>query len=289
MITLIATVHQPTRRLMPMIKTHLPTLIRLYDAVVAYCSPGTHPAIRDILDRHGVRVHVNDGEPGDIYTIGHVRRRALRAGLESGAEHLQMCDFDRAVHWAAHYPDELGRVIAEIPGYDLLVLGRTARAWATHPPYQAETEPLFNKVFALVTGREWDVGAGSRGISRRAAQRLLERSGEPTVGVDAEWPLLLLGEAGFRVGYRPCEGLEFETADRFGPEIAAAGGYKAWEAQITADPRQWAFRLEIAALIAQAAVRYANLTQPPPNPAPAPPPAATRRTGHLARRQTSQA
>ena len=254
MITLIATVHQPTQRLMPMIETHLPTLLELYDAVVAYCSPGTHIAIRDILGRSGVRVLVNDGEPGDIHTIGHVRRRAVRAGLESGAEHLQMCDFDRAIHWAAYHPDELRRVIAEIPDYDLLVLGRTARAWATHPPYQAETEPLFNKVFALVTGRDWDVGAGSRGVSRRAAQRLLERSQEPSVGVDAEWPLLLLREPDFRVGYRPCEGLEFETADRFGPEIEAAGGYQAWEAQISADPQQWAFRLEIAALIARAAV-----------------------------------
>ncbi|HFD39549.1 MAG TPA: hypothetical protein ENJ31_06840 [Anaerolineae bacterium] len=256
MITLVATVHQPTERLTPMIATHLPALTGLYDAVIAYCSPETHPAIRNLLRRRGVRVQVNDGEPGDIHTIGQVRRRAVRAGLETGAAHLQMCDFDRAIHWAARYPDELARVIAALPDYDLLVLGRTARAWATHPPYQAETEPLFNKVFALATGLEWDVGAGSRGISRRAARRLLQLSQERTVGVDAEWPLLLLREPGFRVGYRACEGLEFETADRFGPEIEAAGGYAAWEAQISADPRQWAFRLEIAALIAQAVVRY---------------------------------
>jgi hypothetical protein len=58
------------------------------------------------------------------------------------------------------------------------------------------------------------------------------------------------------VGFRACEGLEFETADRFGPEIEAAGGYEQWEAEMSADPRRWAFRLEVAQLIAEAVVRY---------------------------------
>jgi hypothetical protein len=147
-------------------------------------------------------------------------------------------------------------VVADIPNYDLLVLGRTTRAWATHPAYQAETEPLFNRVFTLVTGLPWDVGAGSRGFSRPAADLLLAHSQEQTIGIDAEWPLLLLGRDHFRVGHRPCEGLEFETADRFGPEIEAAGSYERWEAQMSADPARWAFRLKVALLIAEAAVRY---------------------------------
>ena len=29
--------------------------------------------------------------------------------------------------------------------YDLLILGRTARAWATHPAVQVETEQLANR------------------------------------------------------------------------------------------------------------------------------------------------
>lgn len=173
-----------------------------------------------------------------------------------------MCDFDRAIHWVAHYPQELETVIADLCSYDLLVLGRTARAWATHPPYQTETEPLFNKVFALVTDLQWDVGAGSRGLSRRAAKRLLDTSQEMTVGIDAEWPLLLLGQDEFRVGHRLCDGLEFETADRFGLEIEAAGSYQAWEKQISSDPRQWSFRLQVALMIAEATVRYGSNVEP---------------------------
>jgi hypothetical protein len=255
-VALVATVHDPDRRLMPIVEARLPALVAHYDALVAYCSGSTHGAILALLRECGASVHVDDLPSAGIEGMGEVRRRSLRAGLGAGTSHLHICDFDRALHWIAYYPQELAEVIASIPNYDLLVLGRTTRAWATHPPYQAETEPLFNKVFALVTGLPWDVGAGSRGFSRRAAGLVLAHSREQTIGVDAEWPLLLLGQDSFRVDHRLCEGLEFETADCFGPEIEAAGSYRAWVAQMSADPARWAFRLKVAQLIAEAAVRY---------------------------------
>jgi hypothetical protein len=211
-----------------------------------------------LLRHHGVSVTLDDGEPCGITGIGDVRRATAGSGLRAGTSHLQTCDFDRAIHWVANYPHELDAVIAAIPNYDLLVLGRTERAWATYPPYQAETEPLFNRVFALATGLEWDVGAGSRGLSRRAAETLLRLSQEMTVGIDAEWPLLLLNREGYRVGHQRCEGLEFETADRFGAEIEAAGSYEAWQAEMDSDPRQWAYRLRIALMISEAVLRYAG-------------------------------
>ena len=257
-VALVATVHQPDERLASMAKAHLPSLVARYASVMALCSGSTHPTILGLLRGCGATVHVDRKSFAGIEQIGQVRRTTLRRGLQAGTSHLQMCDFDRALHWVAHYPQELEAIIASIPAFDLLVLGRTARAWATHPPYQTETEPLFNKVFALVSGLPWDVGAGSRGLSRRAAETLLSISRECSVGVDAEWPLLLLNRNGFCVGHRACEGLEFETADRFGPEIEAAGSYGAWEAQMSADPARWAFRLKLALLIAEAAVRYGS-------------------------------
>jgi hypothetical protein len=260
-VALVATVHQPDERLATLAEAQLPALAAGYSALTAFCSSSTHPTMLELMRDHGISVRVDDRPSVGMEEIGNVRRRALRAGLEAGTPHLQMCDFDRVLHWAAHYPHELDTVLIEIAKYDLLVLGRTQRAWATHPPYQAETEPLFNKVFALSTGLAWDVGAGSRGFSKRGAQKLLELSQEPTIGIDAEWPLLLLGKEGFSVGFRACEGLEFETADRFGAEIEAAGGYAAWEAEMSADPVRWVHRLRLALLIAEAIVRYGRAGQ----------------------------
>jgi hypothetical protein len=256
-VALVLVAHEPGDRLAGLAEAELPALAARYAALVAYCSRETHPALLEALGRAGAAVHVDAQPPGGIGRIGAVRREALRAGLLAGASHLQMCDFDRALHWSARYPEEMAAVAAAIPGYDLLVLGRTGRAWATHPPYQAETEPLFNQVFALASGRAWDVGAGSRGLSRRAVGLLLAESQEEGVGVDAEWPLLLLRRKEMAVAERLCEGLEFETADSFQPEIEAAGSYRAWEAQMSADPQRWVFRLRIALDIAAAAVRAA--------------------------------
>jgi hypothetical protein len=263
-IALVVTVHQPDTRLAGLMEARLPALARRYTALVAYCSRNTHPQVLDLLRRQGVAVESDAEAPAGILRMGGVRRRAIRAGLAAGTGHLQMCDFDRILHWVEHYPSELDAVIGEICRHDLLVLGRTERAWATHPPYQTETEPLFNHVFYLATGRRWDVGAGSRGISRRAAELLLAISKEETVGVDAEWPVLLLKQSpgalgeedGLCLGYRACEGLEFETGDRFDSEIEAAGGYHAWIARMSADPARWAYRLQVAQLIAEAVVRY---------------------------------
>jgi hypothetical protein len=255
-VGLVVTAHEPDERLLDLAQLQLPALVGHYASVTAFCSGSTHPAVLDLLGDQGARVEVDDQAAAGIDQIGVVRRKTLHAGLQAGTSHLQLCDFDRALHWVAHYPGELEQVIADIPNHDMLVLGRTARAWATHPPYQADTEPLFNKVFALASGQPWDVGAGSRGLSRRAGETLLVLSKEQTVGIDAEWPLLLMARDSFRVSYRACEGLEFETADRFGPEIEAKGGYETWEAQMSADPARWAFRLRVALLIAEAATRY---------------------------------
>jgi hypothetical protein len=257
-VVLSLTVHQPDERLADQVQAQLPALARRYAALVAYCSRETHPTILGLLEQQGVPVTVNRARSAGIHHIGVVRRDTIRAGLQADASHLQLCDFDRAIHWVTHYAQELAAVAAEIPAYDLLVLGRTPRAWATHPPYQAETEPLFNKVFALATGLPWDIGAGSRGLSRRAAETLLRISQEETVGVDAEWPLLLRVRDTFRVGYRPCEGLEYETADRYQADIEAAGDYRTWERQMSSDPQQWTFRLEVALLIAKAVLRYGS-------------------------------
>jgi hypothetical protein len=263
-VALVTTVHQPDQRLVGLMEAQLPALTAHYAALVAYCSQDTHSVVLDLLREQGALVEVASERPAGILGIGAVRRRTIRTGLRAGTSHLQMCDFDRILHWVAGYPQELETVIATIQKHDLLVLGRTERAWATHPPYQAETEPLFNRVFYLATGLPWDIGAGSRGLSCWAAEFLLSTSREPTVGVDAEWPLLLLkpppgaasADEGFCLGYRPCEGLEYETADRFGPEIEAAGGYEAWVRQMSSNPNRWASRLQVANLIAQAVVRY---------------------------------
>ncbi len=66
------------------------------------------------------------------------------------------------------------------------------------------------------------------------------------MSTDVSWPLFLERAGGFSLGYIATEGMEFETADRYGEEIAQAGGLAPWMARLDANPRNWAHRLDMA-------------------------------------------
>jgi hypothetical protein len=70
------------------------------------------------------------------------------------------------------------------------------------------------------------------------------------------WPLFLQRRGGFTIGYCATEGLEFETADRYADQVAAAGGLAAWMAQLDADPQRWVERLDVARVEVAAAAPY---------------------------------
>lgn len=253
-ITAVVTVHDPHDNLYSLTIAWLPRLIPLYRSVVALHSAATSSRTLALLRKHGVQVQGDSEMPAGMENMGVIRRLAIKAGLEASATAIHLCDFDRLLHWVMTYPDELCAVLGELPAGDLIVLGRSERAFLTHPACQVDTERLSNHVFELVASRAWDVAGGSRGLSRVAAEFLLETSSERHVGVDAEWPILVLANPDLRVAYRACEGLEFETPDRFPEDVAKAGGVRAWVAQMDRSPAEWARRLDFARWTAEAAV-----------------------------------
>jgi diadenosine tetraphosphatase ApaH/serine/threonine PP2A family protein phosphatase len=253
---LAATFHDPAGRLAAQSTRMLPLLRAQYDALVVLATATTQPSSLDLLRQADVVVAVQSADaPLGLPQIGRSRREAVALALDARAEWVHLCDWDRALHWAEYYPDELARV-AHLLDYDFVVHGRSQRAFLSHPQAQVETEAIINRVFALVSGLPWDVGAASRGLARHAADAILRHSDDDTVGTDASWPLLLRRLGGFRLGHLATEGLEYETADRFADEVAAAGGRDAWLAQIDADPCEWTLRTELALLEARAALRF---------------------------------
>jgi hypothetical protein len=123
---------------------------------------------------------------------------------------------------------------------------------------QRDSEAIVNHVFGALTGTLWDVTAAARGLSQRAVAALVAGCGDDAISVDVSWPLFLRRAGGFTFAYRAVDGLAFETPDRFAPEIEAAGGYERWLAQLDANPRNWARRLELARLMMTAMEGYAD-------------------------------
>lgn len=256
-VALAATQHDPEGRLNQQIARALPVLTAIFDAVAIQSTHASHAGAIGLLRAAGALVRQeSSAEFNGLACLGGTRRAAVELGLRTTAQRLLFCDFDRALHWAEYYPDELAQVAARIGSYDFTVLGRTPRAFESHPGIQRDTEAIINRVFAQGSGHAWDVTAAARGLSRRAATAILAGCPDQSIGTDMSWPLFIQRQAGYSIGYLATEGLEFETADRYADQIAAAGSRECWIANLDADPRQWAIRLELARIEVESAIPY---------------------------------
>jgi hypothetical protein len=256
---LVATYHDPDGRLYAQIERSLPFLQQAFAGIAVRATDAADARAVELLRTHGVQVRIGDtGESVAGAKIGRARREALALAVESGAEAALYSDFDRALHWAELFPDEMLRAADFLSGYDFTIFGRTPRAFASHPRIQVDTEAIINRVFTAVSGELWDITAGARGIQRRAAKIILAGCDDPYISTDATWPLHLMAHGGFTFGYQETDGMEFETADRYPDQIASAGGKAQWMAQLDADPRLWLGRLDAARVEVAAMLPYAS-------------------------------
>lgn len=251
-LALVTTVHDPDGRFLDVLD-ELRGLLARYDGVYFRCTSDTDAGLVQELARQG---EVAIDAPG---SVGHSRREALRSAWSDGASSFLYCDFDRWLHWSSRFPselDELPRTIARsAPDSWYVCLGRTARAFATHPDVQQCTEGLTNQAFSSLAGWRIDATAGACWLSREGAEIVLAKSCERTNATDLEWPSLILARDPERLGYLGTEGLEFETATFHTREIEDVGGRDAWVA-LHYDCRQvWEARAELMHASIQAAVR----------------------------------
>ncbi len=261
-VVLATTHHDPEGRLEAQARRILPRLAGLYAGVVVAAAGDAQDRTTALLRESGALIQTGDPARLDTFRyLGRRRREAVTQALAAwpATTHTHLCDFDRVLHWAEFHFDELRATLDRLREHDFTVLGRTPRAFDTHPRVQRDTEALINHAFSLASGRAWDVGAASRGVSRRAAAAL-STCDDDTIGNDCSWPLILQQRDDMRLGYFPTEGLEFETLDRYADEAAALGGNAAWIARMDADPRQWATRLHLAHIEVESAARFALQT-----------------------------
>ena len=223
----------------------LPRLQQVFADIAVFANAATASHSIGYLRDRGVRVTAEAAQVG-LNHLGWFRRAAVQLALRGPCPFILYCDFDRILHWIEFHPQELIDVAQRLTQNDFTVLGRTPRAFATHPRLQRDTEAIINHVFERITNWAWDTGAGARGLSRRAAETIVTGCLDDQISNDVTWPLCLQQSGGFTLGYIATEGLEFETPDRFSAEVAQAGGVAQWSEQLDDDPQHWAARLELA-------------------------------------------
>ena len=256
---LITTVHDPEGRLLPRLHRSCASL-GWYAGVYAFATEVTDGAVIDALRAAEASVVV-----GELGIPGSAQRQLLAAAMDDGHAEVLCCDFDRWLHWVGTYPDELAglrdRLRSACPEAWYVCLGRTERAFATHPATQILPETATNRALMAVAGMDLDATAGAAWIRVEGARLIVAGSTCASKATDLEWPGLVL-QAGGRQRLRgvQLEGLEFETPDAYRDEIAAAGSLAAWMAATYDRPQVMLERLQLATDSVEALIRVTGPT-----------------------------
>ncbi|MBA3414705.1 MAG: hypothetical protein H0U10_05720 [Chloroflexia bacterium] len=252
MTALAATLHDPAGRMLPLLKRHAPALAA-YAAVAIAITPETDDRVAAVLRANGGNLLRGGSE------VGRGRRDAVAAASRVVDGDVLCVDFDRWLFWIETHPDELlalpARLAARRPRPWYAAVGRSRRAWETHPAAQRACEGPTNRALSLAAGRILDATAGCCWLAPDGVRLVLAASTEASNATDLEWPALVLRHDRRRLGFVRVEGLAFETAAFYPREVKTAGGVTAWIAQTYDRPEVWAARLRLAADSAAALTR----------------------------------
>jgi hypothetical protein len=189
---------------------------------------------------------------------GGGRYCALQMALETEAPHIHYCDFDRLVRWAELYEDGLRRTVEAVRQAEVLMIGRTLYAYATHPKCMQYTENMINDMFSHLLGKTLDLTSGSKSFSRQAVEVLVSKTQPGNgMGTDTEWAVVL-HRAGFQIDSILVNGLDWETADRYLPHAADPETQRRVAEEYDSKVENWEFRAKLAQDIIRAGLEAFN-------------------------------
>lgn len=133
---------------------------------------------------------------------------AAAANAHPEVSSFQLCDFDRLATWVSSFPEELA-VLAQKPieKFEYQILGRTPKAFLSHPKAWRQTEALVNEVASEVLKLpNVDITAGSALFSASVIPYLLLPSDYRLN--DGLWPRRVQQSGGI-LSYQACDGLMY--------------------------------------------------------------------------------
>ena len=153
-------------------------------------------------------------------------------------------DFDRLIHWVNNYPDELINILNESLKYEYLHIGRTIRAFKTHPLTQTTTENIVNKVGSKVLKfkNTRDILSACSFFTKLLAQKIINVKTITDTGFYCTWPVLFWYLAKNKK-YIEVDGQEWETPDKFEKEIKEIGFHN-WLDQFQTN-EEWEKRVDL--------------------------------------------
>jgi hypothetical protein len=245
-VSLAVVAHDPRNELLGKLEKNLPALRDAFTGIGVMASVDATGEALSLFRAHDAVVRHED-RPACVPTIGRRRRGALAAALETGNSHILFSDLDHVMRWLERDPDDLAAALAVLPDADFTVIGRTPEVFAEAPAPLRETERLCNAYYERLTGRAWELFIAVRGMSAGTAELIVDGCDEDTIATDVAWPLFVESQ-GSSLAYREAR-LHYENHRWY------ASGVSERE-RIEADPRAWAFRMELGRQMFEAFARW---------------------------------
>lgn len=241
-IILISTFHDPSLKLKEPLISALPLLKTLFKQVIIVLTPSMDQESVSFLEGRGFIVsRCSSDSRVETYKLAY--KKGLEHIENEKIERIMYIDFDRLVHWINYYPDELQKLLSEIE-VDYLHIGRTLRAFDSHPNTQKETEIIVNEFGSSILefNKTLDIISVCYIMTKELVVKILSLKNNTDYGFYSTWPIFLWNWATSKK-YIEVEGLEWETPDRFKEEIEKIS-YQKWLNQFQ-DPLEWRNRVNL--------------------------------------------
>ncbi len=224
---LASTLNDPNKRLENLIKKVFPKIHNLFIQKIICYTPETNKKIIDLLETNDFKL-ISSPSMRQIDTYKEALKNSIDIIQNPIRERIFYSDLDRFLHWFDNYPNELKQLFLKYENQEYYHIGRTKRAFASHPPTQTYTEGIVNKIASKILDFSGikDIISVCYIINKRLAEKILTIEHVTKTGFYGTWPILFWKWAR-SADYIEVEGLEWETADQYENEIKSLG-YQQW-------------------------------------------------------------
>lgn len=242
-VSLVSPLHDPEARLAKAIRTYGKNLKTIYfGAIIVRVTKNTHEDTLKALDSSNIS-YSKQTTVGNYVAMGKTYKEAIALGLKFKTRHIHVCDFDRILHWVKTYPNELKDIVELLPSNTgVTFIGRSKRAFETHPKTQKQTEEIVNILASEVAGIDVDIMSGSFAMDMEAVKKILKHSRRNDFSFYAEF-LSIAKRLKIQINSITTEGLEWETPDQYQDKIQKEG-YQDWLDEFMSLP-EWKRRIEL--------------------------------------------
>lgn len=216
---LMATINDPHEKLLEDISQFEKVINETFDDIYLCVSDVTSDSMLEVC--HQFFKHIKIIKKNGA---ADARRRVLSYALESATPESQLiyCDFDRMITWFKYYPIEIKKIASEKITSDYVIVGRTKKAFESHPISWQQTEKITNTAASdYFEMSQVDITAGSAMMTYQSGELIKQYSKHSHT--DCEWPLIVKNNGGSLAEVKT-DGLMYTELNQ--PNLLEADEYK---------------------------------------------------------------